>query len=120
MMRTRIKKIWRNHKGSVLIALIVTVVILSALGAAMVSLTSTSMFSLVGANSAARAYFLAESGYRYAESEYLNAGGQTAKDNTLEALHDQTYTLSSDEGRFQLQIYPYYLICQENVIYVHF
>ena len=60
-------------------------VVLAALGAAMVSLTSTSMFGQVGANSSARAYFLAESGYRYAESMYLNPGSGSA-DDALEAL----------------------------------
>lgn len=96
----------RDHKGSVLIALIVTIVTLAVLGAAMVSLTSTSLFSQVGANSSTRAYFLAESGYRYTESRYLNASDQ---DSELEAVHNQsTYTLSNDEGQFKLNIYPYY------------
>jgi len=98
-----------DQKGSVLIALIVTMVVLSSIGAAMVSLTSTSTFSRVGSNSAERAYFLAESGYRYAASRYLNAAGETAKDNELVAMHtQQTFTLLNDNGQFQLRVYPYY------------
>jgi prepilin-type N-terminal cleavage/methylation domain-containing protein len=98
-----------NQKGSVLIALIVTMVVLSSIGAAMVSLTSTSTFSRVGSNSAERAYFLAESGYRYAASRYLNAADETAKDNELLAMHtQQTFTLLNDNGQFELRVYPYY------------
>jgi prepilin-type N-terminal cleavage/methylation domain-containing protein len=98
-----------DKKGSVLIALIVTMVVLSSIGGAMISLTSTSTFSRVGSNSAERAYFLAESGYRYAASRYLNAADETAKDSELVAMHtQQTFTLLNDNGQFQLRVYPYY------------
>jgi prepilin-type N-terminal cleavage/methylation domain-containing protein len=105
----RARNMLSNKKGSVLIALIVTMVVLSSIGAAMVSLTSTSTFSRTGSNSAERAYFLAESGYRYAASRYLNAADETAKDNELVAMHaQQTFTLLNDNGQFQLRVYPYY------------
>ncbi len=98
-----------NREGSVLIGLIVTMVVISSIGAAMVSLTSTSIFSQVGGNSSERAYFLAESGYRYSASRYLNAADETAKDSELVAMHtQQTYTLLNDNGQFKLQVYPYY------------
>ncbi|MFC1799221.1 hypothetical protein ACFLZL_05400 [Thermodesulfobacteriota bacterium] len=114
MTRKLIQKIFLNHKGSVLIAMIVTVVILAALGAAMVSLTSTSMSTLIGANSSARAFFLAESGYRYAENQYINAVGQTAKDNELETMHDASaYTLLDNAGQFDLKVYPYFFKISE-------
>jgi len=75
----------------------------------MVSLTSTSMFGQVGANSSARAYFLAESGYRYAESRYLSAATETARDNELETLHNAAaFTLKDKAGQFDLKIYPYF------------
>ena len=96
-----------DNKGSVLVGLIITMVILAALGAAMVSMTSTSMFGQVGANSSARAYFLAESGYRYAENMYLNPGTGSS-DDALENLHDKTFTLKNNAGKFSLKIYPYY------------
>ena len=99
----------KNRHGSVLIGLVVTMVIFAALGAAMLPLTTTSTMSQIGVNQTARAYFLAESGYRYAAGEYKNASGETAKDNMLETLHTQgTYTLSNNDGRFQLEIYPFY------------
>jgi len=99
----------KNRHGSILIGLVVTMVIFAALGAAMLPLTNTATMSQIGANQTARAYFLAESGYRYAAGEYKNASGETAKDNALETLHTQgTYTLLNDDGRFRLEIYPFY------------
>jgi len=98
----------RSQKGAVLIGLIITIVLLSALGAAILPMTTTSTFSQAGANSAARAYFLAESGYRYAASEYLNAANESAKETVLEALHNQTFTLAGNGGQFHLDVYPYW------------
>ncbi len=96
-------------QGSVLLGLVITMVIFAALGAAMLPLTNTSTLSQVGANQKARAYFLAESGYRYAAGEYKNASGATAKDNMLDALHTQgTYNLQNNAGQFELEIYPFY------------
>ncbi|MFC1859421.1 hypothetical protein ACFL9U_15535 [Thermodesulfobacteriota bacterium] len=97
-----------KNTGSVVIGLIIAIVIISALGAAMLPLTSTSVFQQVWANSTARSYFLAESGLRYAASEYLNAGDNTAKNQKLLDLHEQTFTLKDDNGQFQLEIYPYF------------
>ena len=109
----------RSRRGSVIIALIVTVVILSALGASMVSLTSTSMSGLVGLNSSGRAYFLAESGFRYAESRYLNPGTKT-KDQVLEEdLHDKRFTLAYNAGRFDLKVYPYFYKVAANPANLH-
>lgn len=59
-----------GSKGSVLIGAIVAVVIMAALGAGMVGLLSTSAFHEVRANYGERAYYLAESGFRYAVSMY--------------------------------------------------
>lgn len=110
MVRSNYYKTIMNNRGSVLISLIITIVVLAALGAAMVSLTSTSMFGQVGANSSARAYFLAESGYRYAESRYLAETGETARDAELETLHMASdFTLNNNAGKFDLQIYPYFV-----------
>ena len=97
-----------NDRGSVLIALIITVVVMAALGGAMVSLTSTSLSGLVGGNSSARAYFLAESGFRYAENLYLAAGGSDAGDDAFEAMHGDQFTLLNGDGYFNLQVYPYF------------
>lgn len=96
------------QSGSVIIGLIATMVIFSTLGAVLLPLTSTSTFSGVGSNSAAKAYFLAESGYRYASSEYLNAANDSAKDAVLVALDNQTYDFAGNDGRFHLDIDAYW------------
>ena len=93
-----------RERGSILISLIATMVILSVLGAAMLPLTSTSTFSQVGANSASRAYLLAESAYRYAAGEFLNAGDRDQRDAMLTTLSGQTYRLADNEGQFHLEV----------------
>jgi len=95
-------------RGSVIIGLIATMVVFSALGAVILPLTSTSTFSEVGSNNAAKAYFLAEAGYRYAASEYLNTADDDAKDAALISLHDQTYNLAGNDGRFHLDMDAYW------------
>ncbi len=97
-----------DQEGAVLIGLIITMVILAVLGVAMFSLTGTSTLSQVGANSSARAYYLAESGYRYTKGQYDNAADENAKDSALEAMHNKTFTLLGNDGKFTLEIYPYY------------
>jgi len=99
-----------GKRGSILIGLITTMVIFAVIGAAMLSLFSISSFSQIGGSSAMRAYYLAESGYRYASGEYSNAGGESAKNDMLEALNNTSYTLSGDDGKFHLDIYPYYYV----------
>jgi len=106
--RDRPARLVSNQRGSVLIGLIMTMVILGVLSASILSLTTTSTFEHVAGNSAMRAYFLAESGYRYVAGQFLNAGDETAKDNSLQSLHNQTFALTGNDGRFFLQIYPYY------------
>jgi len=97
-----------EKRGSILISLIITMVILSVLGAAMLSFFSTSTMSQLGGNSSMRAYYLAESGYRYVDSEYSNAGSESAKNAILESLHNKDYKLSGKDGKFHLDTYPYY------------
>ena len=108
MIRNFLKTLIAGNSGSVIIALIVTVVILSALGAAMVSLTSTSTSSLIGGNSSSRAYFLAESGFRYAESRYLNPGTKTRAELLEQDLHNQQFSLLDNDGRFTTRVFPYF------------
>ncbi len=94
----------------------VTLLLFAALGAGMVSLISSSSTSQVTSETANRAYYLAESGFRYAASRYLNATdangiceSQDEKSQTLADLHEKNFTLSGDDGRFQLKIFPYFL-----------
>lgn len=97
----------RSQKGGVLIGLIVTMVIFGFIGAAMISLTNTSTFSQIGGHTSQKAYYLAEAGMRYAASEFLAATDEIAKDDVLEALNDETFTMG-DDGEFRLKVFPYY------------
>ena len=95
-------------KGTIIFGLIVTMALFSTIGAAMLSLTSTSTFSQVSQNSSANALYLAESGFRYLYSQYLDETGETARDNLLEDMHDTTYNLSGNDGSFHIDVYPFY------------
>jgi prepilin-type N-terminal cleavage/methylation domain-containing protein len=96
-----------GQKGSALLGLVATIVVFAILGAALLSMTSSSTFSQIIANSSTRAYYLAEGGMRYAASQFRNASTESAKDAMLLSLHNDDFALSSD-GTFHLEIYPYY------------
>ncbi len=114
----------RDQKGSVLVGLVIAIVIFAALGTAMLSLTSTSAINQVWASSSSRAYYLAESGFRYAETEYKYAddtdGDGEKNDDMNQKLKDLhspeppsspvLFTFSNNMEKFELKIYPYYLV----------
>jgi prepilin-type N-terminal cleavage/methylation domain-containing protein len=111
----------RNERGNVLVALVVILLLFAALGAGMVSLIGTSSTSQVTGDTAARAYYIAESGFRYAASRYLNTTdtnnryrSQDEKNQTLEDLHDDLFTLAGDDGQFRLKLFPYFLTANGN------
>ena len=98
-------KVSNNNRGSVFIALIVTMAVVSAIGAAMLPTTTTSTFSRVGASGAVKANYMAESGYRFIANEYRTAAD---KDARLEELHSKSFFLNKKKEKFKLGIYPYY------------
>ena len=108
----------RQNKGNVLIGLIVTMMIFAALGAGMVAMTGTSTSNQVTANTTSKAYYLAESGFRYAASVYLNTGDtdndgeiEDDRNQALVDLHNTpTFTLSNPDEQFSLEVYPYYFV----------
>ncbi|MBW2252033.1 MAG: hypothetical protein JRF60_15750, partial [Deltaproteobacteria bacterium] len=107
----------RQNKGNVLIGLIVTMMIFAALGAGMVAMTVTSTSSQVTANTTSKAYYLAESGFRYAASVYLNQGDtdtdgeiEDDRNQVLQNLDGSTFTFVNPDERFSLQIFPYYFV----------
>ena len=111
----------RNEQGNVLVALVVILLLFAALGTGMVSLIGTSSTSQVTGNTAVRAYYIAESGFRYAASRYLNTTdtnnrykSQDEKNQTLEDLHDDLFTLGGDDGQFRLKVFPYFLTANGN------
>jgi len=95
------KAIKTAHRGSILISLIVTMVVLSALGAAMLPLFSSSTMSSVASNDARKALYIAESGLRYALSELKNSNFSRSVINTLNST---TYSLS-DGGTFTVNVF---------------
>ena len=104
-----------NQKGNVLVGLVVTMLLFAALGAGMVTMTGTSSTSQVIGNTSVRAYYVAESGFRYAASQYLNTNdgnnryeSRDEKNQILQTLDNRTYTLANDDGSFRLRIFPYY------------
>jgi hypothetical protein len=60
-----------GQRGALIISLIVTLVVMAALGAGMVYYTTTSSYGEVLANRQARAYYLGESGANYALQQFL-------------------------------------------------
>ncbi|HOH29753.1 MAG TPA: hypothetical protein PLC40_08775, partial [Candidatus Hydrogenedentes bacterium] len=59
-----------------------------------------------------KAYFLAESGFRYAASEFLNAGTKAAKETVLTNINNKTCNLLSSGGSFTLVVYPFWTVSQ--------
>ncbi len=96
------------QKGSILIGLIAAIVVMSALGAAMLPMFSSSYMNQAYSDHGRKAYFLAESGFRYAAGEYLNAGSEAAKETVLAEVHDKTFTLNNNQGSFTTRVYPFW------------
>jgi len=89
--------------GSILIGLIVTMVIMSALGAAMVPIFSASNLGNVASMFQPRANYLAESGFSYALKEYLRDDSET----NMIANHNRTFTLTNGDS-FKNYFHPYW------------
>ena len=106
-----------HTSSSALIIIIVTMMLISVLSLTVVSLTGTGALDTVVYNNNKRAYYLAESGYRYAAGLYLNTENKdeegTADDEKAEVLRNQidggAYTLP-DGGKFFLTAFPYWLM----------
>jgi hypothetical protein len=85
-----------GKSGALLITLVVAMTLLGALGAAVISLTTSSTYTELLANSPQRAYYLAESGYYFAR--------QYIRDNPSAGWPSGTYTLADGSGSFDLSI----------------
>ncbi len=97
-----------RQRGSVLIALIVVMVIFAMLGSALVVMFSTSTLHQVRADQGMRAYYLAESGYRYAAGEFLNGGTGEDRDTVLSVLNGKEFLFGGNNGAFELEIESYF------------
>ena len=108
--RTRLQ----GQRGAMLVTLIAAMVVFAALGAVMIGMFGTAALSQAAGNYSQRAYYLAESGFRYAASRYIAVdlgsatANETARETLLESeLHGKTFSLGGD-GVFRLDVYPYY------------
>jgi hypothetical protein len=93
----------QSMRGSVLIGLIVTMVIMSALGGGMVSMFGASTVGNVASMFQPRANYMAESGIAYVVKEYLENDSET----NMIANHNRTFTLANGDS-FKTFIYPYW------------
>lgn len=75
----------QKENGSILIAVVVTIVIISVLGAGLVSIKGSAQYNQTASNSSNNAFYLAEAGYHYSRAQIANIGD----------LHGKTYTLTS-------------------------
>ena len=87
------------QKGSALIGILITMVLVSTLGTAMLSMTTSSTFNQLGSTHAAKVYYLAEAGGRYGTSVILKNFADAA--GNISSLHNKTYTFSPS-GEFEL------------------
>ena len=97
-----------GQQGSILIGIIVTMVVVATLGTAMVTLTTTSTYTQVGAFDAAKAYYLAEAGGRYAipiilEETRINGDPFDPVNGTIAKLDGKTFTMADGE-KFRLSL----------------
>lgn len=82
----------RDRQGAALIPIIIAIVIISAIGAVLLSLSSVGTFNSLLGNSADRAYYLAESGFRYAAMTYRHGGA-----GELDAINNQPFTVGANQ-----------------------
>lgn len=89
-----------NQHGAILIGIIVAVSMVASLGAAMVSLLNTSTVTQIGSLDSTKAYYLAESGGRYAiqiiNNQEFGTPPYASRAAMITALNNQTFTM--DDG----------------------
>lgn len=108
----RLEKSCRHFRdsGSILLTVIVAMVMISLFSITFLTLTDSSLFSNVATNFGVRAQYLAESGFRYAASEYLHSGDMQAKLVRLEELDRTDVALADNHGGFSLSVIPFWFI----------
>ncbi len=94
----------KGASGSILIGLIVTMLIMSVLGAAMVSMFSSTLMNTTMSGLTQRAYYLAESGYHYAIEQKKQFSTDRDFINTL----NLGGSIKLQEGQFSFQVETYW------------
>ncbi|MGV8079190.1 MAG: PilW family protein [Syntrophales bacterium] len=110
--REPMRALMARQKGSVLLGLIAAMVVMATLGAAMVPMFSASYMNQAGADHGRKAYFLAESGFRYAAGQYLAADNTAAGETVLSTINNKTYTLLNNRGSFTTVVSPFWTVAQ--------
>lgn len=100
----------RQPAGAVLIALIIAIMLFAALGATIYSISSSGTYGSIASNLSMRAYYAAESGYRYAAGEYRHRDDIVDKMVCLDNLHGITRNLPNGLGAFSITVQPFFLI----------
>jgi outer membrane protein assembly factor BamB len=91
-----------QKSGNVLVFIVVIMIVFGLLGVTMLSLFSTSTGSSATANESRRAFYMSESGIRYAMSELRNGNFSAALINNT--LNSTIYTVNPS-GKFSLKIF---------------
>lgn len=105
----------RRDRGSILLHLVVILVVTGLIGTAMISFMSTSVNQQVFSGTAVQAELLAESGFRYMTARYKAESGEINKNTVLKNLHGRTLILDGNDGRFHLDIQPYFYTARSNL-----
>ena len=103
MIGRPIQKTLHGSRGAALIPIIIAIVVIAGIGALLLSLSTVGTFNPILGNSADRAYYLAESGFRYAAMTYQHGGA-----DQLDAINNQTYPIDTNQT-FTLRFRTYKL-----------
>ena len=103
------------ESGSTLVIIIGTIVVVSIFSAFFIPSMRTALYEQLNSLSSQQAAYLAESGYRYAASEYANGSSFSNKLDVLSELHNQTISLADNDGNFTLQIYSHFSITNGSI-----
>jgi hypothetical protein len=103
----------RKPPGAALLFVVISLVIMAVLGAAMVSIYSDARVGQAVRNDVRRAYYMAESGYRYVLSEVRNAPNPDTVTQQINSRDTQDppyeYTVSGDQ-RFRVSLFKLFAL----------
>ncbi len=97
-----------KQSGATIIIIIISLIVLTVIGVAIYSLTSTATRGQVIAQGAPKAFYIAESGIRIAISEFriVPQTDTVARDNKIISLQGLVIPLPNNQGQFLLDISP--------------
>ena len=90
----------RCKKGATLISVIIVMLMIAVMGISVISLSNSSQRSSLNANAGTRAYYLAESGLRYAQEVFHNDGWAEGQEQTLLLQGGDEIKIIRIENRF--------------------